>query len=441
MKLRSTSWTSLNVAAWLANTVSGQLCQIPLDTLFSENWQSSLNFHGQYPSPCQVSRSTAFEQTEGPVELSESPTEHLETPKLSTINATAWEQWEFDGTADSGMSGIILAFSRDASYHFFGQGNLRVEFYMILDDGTIIQELDFLEQSTVITCQDSVTGIWNSTGHTYGFQVPRNMSRARVWWSTPRSKGNFAIESDTLPHLADGNLWHDEKGIVQMSPSLFLNQPIAGGRVAVEYTLGKTSLNFTGHGGHGRVWARDSWFTVCDAWNIIRGFAGPYYMAYWRPVSRLNKGVPYCSAQLFKDGELLVGTAKGEVSDTDDYVLFTNDFSANVSGSLADRSTGHFIEFVSPQKGKTWRFKVEHNRVKFNMGLGSGLGLSGFTARVSGGEVMGEQYQGTGFAEQSALPEKIKQWQIWLVYGIGLLGEWKHVLFNLVTRVLSWDGV
>lgn len=99
------------------------------------------------------------------------------------------------------------------------------------------------------------------------------------------------------------------------------------------------------------------------------------------------------------------------------------------------------LEFVSPQKGKTWRFKVEHNRVKFNMGLGSGLGLSGFTARVSGGEVMGEQYQGTGFAEQSALPEKIKQWQIWLVFGIGLLGEWKHVLFNLVTRVLSWDGV
>ncbi|KID93651.1 hypothetical protein MAJ_10386, partial [Metarhizium majus ARSEF 297] len=157
-------------------------------------------------------------------------------------------------------------------------------------------------------------------------------------------------------------------------------------------------------------------------------------MAYWRPVSRLNKGVPYYSAQLFKDGELLVGTAKGEVSDTDDYVLFTNDFSGNVSGSLADRSTGHFIEFVSPQKGKTWRFKVEHNRVKFNMGLGGGLGLSGFTARVSGGEGTGEQYHGTGFAEQSALPEKIKQWQIWVVYGIGLgrLRDW--VVGRMETR-------
>ncbi|KAM0323351.1 hypothetical protein ACHAQA_008944 [Verticillium albo-atrum] len=432
-----TSHVSL-LAAIVFATVSAHSEQIPLNSMFPQEWQTQLSLeHDESPSNCKISQTTAFQQHDGPVDFSESPTEHLETPKLSSINATAWEQWEFDGTAESGMSGIIMGFSRDPSYPFFGQGNLRVEFYMALEDGTVIQELDHLKQSTIITCESSVTGIWNSSGRTYGFHVPTDMSRANVWWATPRSKGSLLIRSDTLPHLADGKLWPAETGTVEMSPSLYLNQPIAGGRVTVNHTLGKKSLQFTGRGGHGRVWAKDSWFKVCDSWNIIRGFAGPYSLALWRPVSRINKGVPYYSAQLFKNGKLLVGTAKGEPSATEDYVLLTNMFSGNVSGSLANRSTGQVVHFVSPSQGKTWRFELQHKRRKFNMGLGAGHGLSGFTGQVTGGEVGVDDFKGMGFAEQAALPLEVKQWQIWIVYGVGLLGEWRSFFFNLATQIFG----
>ncbi|KAK1837782.1 hypothetical protein CCHR01_19597 [Colletotrichum chrysophilum] len=435
--MRSTARAAI-LATIASIAAAGQSEQIPLNSLFPQEWQAHLSFEPEASlSTCKISQTTAFQQHDGPVDFSESTTEHLETPKLSSINATAWEQWEFDGTAESGMSGIIMGFSRDPSYPFFGQGNLRVEFYMALEDGTVIQELDHLKQSTIITCDGSVTGVWNSTGRTYGFQVPTDMSRAKVWWATPRSKGSLTMFSDTLPHLADGKLWPAEAGTVEMSPSLYLNQPIAGGRVVVDHTLGKQRLQFTGRGGHGRVWAKDSWFKVCDGWNIIRGFAGPYSLALWRPVSRINKGMPYYSAQLFKDGELLVGTAKGDPSATEDYVLLTNDFSGNVSGSLADRSTGQVVHFVSPSQGKTWRFELQHKRRKFNMGLGGGLGLSGFTGSVTGGEVGEEDFRGMGFAEQAALPMEVKQWQIWIVYGIGLLGEWRNFFFNLATSILG----
>ncbi|KAI1376084.1 hypothetical protein F4677DRAFT_95426 [Hypoxylon crocopeplum] len=415
--------------------VQAELAQQQIGSLLPVGWDYRLSTGKEASTPCSVSRSAAFEQSEGQVDFSVSTTEHLETPKLSQLNSSAWEQWEFDGVSDSGMAGVIMGFSRDATYHFFGQGNLRVEFYMILEDGTVIQDLDYLQESTIITCQDSVTGIWNSSDRTYGFHVPKNMSRADVWWETSSSKGSLSIESDTPPHLADGKLWpsHAEDATVEMAPSLYFNQPIAGGRVIVEHTRGKNRLQISGRGGHGRLWALDGWFNICDGWDIIRASAGPYTLSMWRPVSRIHRGVPYYSGQLFKNGELIVGTQVGQVSDTDDYVLLDSDYSGNVTGTLEDRSTGHTVRFVSPQSGKTWHFLVEHKRRKFNMGLGGGKGLTGFTNRVTGGEVGGEQYEGVGFSEQVALPEEIKQWQIWVIYGIGFLGNWKNTIRNFVT--------
>jgi hypothetical protein len=55
------------------------------------------------------------------------------------------------------MSGIVVGFSRDASYHFFGQDNLRLEFYMTLDDGTVVQDLDYVDESVVTTCAERLT--------------------------------------------------------------------------------------------------------------------------------------------------------------------------------------------------------------------------------------------------------------------------------------------
>jgi hypothetical protein len=64
--------------------------------------------------------------------------------------------------------------------------------------------------------------------------------------------------------------------------------------------------------------------------------------------------------------------------------------------------------------------------------MGGRLGLSGFTTHAAGGEVGGNEslMEGFGWSEQVALPLKTKQWQIWILYGIGFLGEWKHAYFD-----------
>ncbi|WEW56049.1 hypothetical protein PRK78_001484 [Emydomyces testavorans] len=414
------------------------LVQQPLNDLFPGSWEAEpqIEFRDE-PAACSISHLTAYEQVEGPVAFSTSPTEHLEIPKLSGVNATAWEQWEFDGTDDDGMAGIILGFSRDASYAFFGLGNLRVEFYMVLSDGTVIQELDYLEESTVINCDGAVTGIWNSTKRIYSFHVSKDMSRATVKWETPAAQGRLSLNSFAQPHFPDGSIWPSKDAKTEMAPSLHMNQPIAGGRVVADVNISKKKkMQLNGVGGHGRLWAEGGWFKIVDGFHIIRASAGPYTISYWRPISRLIKGVVYQSAQLFKDGQMLAATQLGEESQGKDYVLFSNDFNGKIRGGLTDKSTGHVLEFVSPNRGRRWRFLVEHMRKKFEMGLGGESGLSGFTNRITGGEIGGQQYEGRGFSEQTVFPETIAKWRIWIVYGIGYFNRGKGFLLK-VARWLS----
>ncbi|RWA09504.1 hypothetical protein EKO27_g5593 [Xylaria grammica] len=444
--------------------IAAQTGQVPIDNLIGDSWGRSDFVAGDGTNTeCIVSRSTAFEQVVGPVDFSDSATHHLEEPRLSKLNSTVWEQWEFDGTASDGMSGIVLGFSRDASYAFFGQGNLRVEFYMILDDGTVIQDLDYVDESIITGCAAHITGIWRSKTRNYGFRVSRDMSRAEAWWETRRSKGRLSIDSDTPPGLADGSLWSSPRdgpgnpsATAELAPKLYMSHPIAGGRAVAEHSIGNKKLSFEGRGAHSRIWAKNSWFEICDGWNAIRAFVGPYTLTYWQPVSRIRKGLRYYSALLFKDGELLVGTSgirsnaatRTGSPDEDnvgggwgkDYAVLTHDFSGQVTGEhRRTGSTGHYIDFVSPRLGgKKWRFLAEHKRKKFDMSMGGGLGLSGFTTRVTGGEVGGDEapMEGFGWSEQVALPTEIKNWQIWIIYGIGFLGEWKHALFDVFHKLL-----
>ncbi|KAI8945066.1 hypothetical protein F4801DRAFT_584760 [Xylaria longipes] len=377
---------------------TSQTGQVPIDSLIGDSWEISESATGDGENTeCKVSRRTAFEQVAGPVGFSDSATYDLEEPRLSALPQ-------------------LFGFSRDASYGFFGQGNLRVEFYMILDDGTVIQDLDYVDESIITSCVDHVTGLWKS-------KILADGSR----WPPPKT--NSKSPSATA----------------ELAPKLYMSHLIAGGQAVAEHSVGSKKLSFEGRGAHSRIWAKDSWFKICDGWNAIRAF---------QPVSRIQKGVAYYSALLFKDGELLVGTSgirsnvitgTGKPNDNAggdkdaDYATLTHDFGVQVTGNLADRSTGHYIKFVSPRLGgKEWRFLAEHKRKKFDMSMGGGLGLSGFTTRVTGGEVGGDEaaMDGFGWSEQVALPMKIKEWQIWIIYGVGFLGELKHTLFDVFQKLL-----
>lgn len=385
---------------------------------------------------CTRSHITAYEQVDGPVEFSTSGSVHPEVPRISAINSAAWDQWEFDAVSDSGLAGITMGFSRDASYAFFGQGNLRVEFYIILADGSVVQELDYVDNSTIMECEYFVRGTWSGSGRTYSFHVSRDMKHAKLQFDSSRVQGSFTLISAAPPHFPDGTLFpSDNPSSTQLAPLLYMSQPIAAGRVEADVTISGKRIRFSGMGGHVRVWALGSWFQITNGWHFLRAMAGPYVISYWQPVSRLNRGVSYFSAQLFKDGEVLLATQTGSASDTEDYVLFTDQHGGELSGALHDRSTGHSLEFVSPVVGKSWRFSVEHMKKEFEMGLGGHTGLTGFTNRVTGGETGGLQYEGRALTEQVVLPETIAQWRIWVVLGIGFLGKGKNALMTVLRRI------
>ena len=425
----------LNLLAWglLLGGSNGFLSQKPLtsSSSFPTDWSYVLD------DSCTVSKSTAFEQVEGPVNFSIDPSEHPEVPKITpVINSTHWEQWEFDTHSESGMSGLMVAFSRDASYAFFGQGNLRVEFYMSTADGSVIQELDYLSESTIVECGNFIVGTFNSTKKRYSFQATKDMKYVKLDFDSPQIRGSANMTSVTPAHFADGTLWESGKTTtksLELSPGLFYSQPVAGAHVEVDALLSSGKrIRYNGQGGHLRLWATNSWFDLCDGWHIIRAMAGPYTISYWEPVSRVNKGVKYYAAQLFHNEELVVSSQIGSVSQ-EDHVLFSDELDGELSGRLADKTTGHVMEFVSPARDQKWRFVIRHIVKDFEMGFGSGTGLSGFANRVVGGEVDGLQYEGRGFSEQVVLPLTIAKWKIWLVFGVGFLQRGKTYVIKAIS--------
>jgi hypothetical protein len=424
------------------SVASLKFAQQPLD--LSGQWQHQFGASDRDGSPCTISRISAFEQAQGPVGLSTSPDEHPESPKLSAINSTAWEQWEFDGVAASGKGSIMMGFVRDPSFPFFRQGNLRIEFYITLEDGTQVQKMEFAEHSTIIDCPGSVRGIWNTSDSFHAFKVSKDMRSANVWWETQRDKGAFALESHTPPVLANGAVWplgegRQAQGVaaVQVSPRFYFNQPISGGKMTAHVQIGKKRMHMTGYGAHCRLWAEDGWFKLCRGWQLVRGYLGPYTVSYFQCLSRVDDWVAYFTAQLFKNGQLLVGTQVGPADGGADHVIFRPDSGGNVTGRLGDKSTGRVLEFVSPARGKTWRFRNRHESKMFEMGFGGGKGATAFVDNVGGGEVgTNEHYEGRGITEQVLLPEEVKVWQMWVLYGISVVGGWKQRLESFVSSIL-----
>ncbi|KAK0513950.1 hypothetical protein JMJ35_003672 [Cladonia borealis] len=425
----------LALVAIFAAVADAFVSQTPLTPPFPTS------LHDEWDDSCSISKSGAFEVFDGPNTFSISPSEHINSVKIKPgINSTNWEQWEFDGLSHTGLSGLLMAFSRDPSYAFFGQGNLRVEFYITLGDGTLIQELDYLQESYIIDCPDFTAGIWNSTDRSYSFHITKDMKYAKLNFDSWRVRGGFTMASSTTPHLADGSPWSPEggkAGATELAPGLFYGLNMGGAAVEVDATLSSgRRIAFSGRGGSTRLWATEGWLAICEGWKVIRAWAGPYSIAFWVLVSRMDKGVKYVSAHLFHDDQLLVGTRLSEVSDTEDYVVDTDVFDGEVKGRYKDQNTGHIFEFVSPTKDKKWTFELQHMITQYEMGAGGGFGMSGFSNRVVGGEVGDLQYEGRGQSEQTYWPVYIEQWKIWLVYGAGFLGKGKTYFLKLVGYVL-----
>lgn len=360
---------------------------------------------------CEVSHVTAYEKSKGrkPVSFSTSPTDDPELPRIVPMNETAGEQWEFDAVSDDGLSGIIFGFYRDPNYSVLGAGNLRMYVELAHPDGERFVQIDYPTESTIESCPGiGWHGEWKGDGYVYSWDVSADFRTARVKWDTPKAKGTVNFSSVALARYADGSTWPSKEASLLTVPHFYWFEPIPVADVTVDAVIEGKSVKWSGVGGHERLWAAFNWFTCLDAMTFVRLKTGPYALSFWEFESWLEKGLQVPSVILAEDGKNIFDSRRTEPSDTEDYFTWQKVYDKDgFSGTLKDKATGFVLDLNSPSRGKQWTFIVTHKNIYFEYFLGEGVGGTGYTATVVGGQVGTQrQWSGSGVTETLKLPVK-----------------------------------
>ncbi|KAI9751191.1 MAG: hypothetical protein M4579_006170 [Chaenotheca gracillima] len=375
-----------------------------------EEWNDKWSESAQEPfsDDCTTSHLKAFEMAKPKTSVfySTGPKDDFEAPKILPLNSTAGEQWEFDGIAEDGLRSFIFGFYRDPNYAILGSGNFRLSVEITHANGTRFAQVDYPSESIVSSCADGTRGVWRSKDFSYTFEINKDMSRARIGLNTPRVKGNVFIKNITPPRYADGSTWPSETASTEAVPFFNWVEPIPVGTVDVDLVVQGETYQFSGMGGHERLWGAFSWFTCLQGMTAVRTMLGPYALSYVSFVSNIEKGLFKPSVVLSENGKQIFSSTLGNESSTEDYVRLTKTYGGAVTGTLRDKVTGYELELVSPETAKHFTFIIEHRNVGFEYILGEGVGGSGFSGSVRGGHIGMEQFDGIAFTEALTFPKK-----------------------------------
>jgi hypothetical protein len=182
------------------------------------------------------------------------------------------------------------------------------------------------------------------------------------------------------------------------------------GEVSFDAVIDGKSVSWSGSGGHERLWGAFNWFTCLDAMTFVRARTGPYALSFWEFESWLEKGLRVPSITLAEDGVPIFNSRRTKPSEEEDYFEWQKVYEKDgggITGSLKDKATGFVLDLSSPSRGKQWTFLVTHKNVYFEYFLGEGVGGTGYTATVVGGQIGTQrQWDGVGVTEILKLPVK-----------------------------------
>ena len=361
--------------------------------------------------PCFTTDVGAFQTVRTPIWFSQSPRDSFERSKLGAVNGSAWEQWYFETVSESSQGAFVMAFSRDPSYKGLGYGVLRVELIFAWENGTRTTMTEFAEQSRVQDCCGSVRGRWSTQESVYQFDVSADLQTATITLDTPSVSGTVTLKSFGPARYPDGAQWPSRTASTELCPGLHFTEAMTAAHADIDLIVQGSKLSFKGLGGHNHVWAPFDWFTIVLGWDLLRGTAGPYAFTLWNPISKLDGGATYQSAMLLENGKPIFTAALRESHTTSeskmDHVLLRRSYGGNVTTPFGDASSGWEISFVSPSSAARWDFTASHQSQIFEVALGDGKGLVGFTDSIVGGRVDGEQFSGYAIYEQVELPPKM----------------------------------
>jgi hypothetical protein len=355
-----------------------------------------------HPAPaCSTSTVTGFETVTGPVNIDTSPLTPFNTPKISPINQTAWEYWYFDAASSDGTSGMTVGFFRDPSLAFLGQGILRVDIDAVLPNGTLFSTIIFVNQSTVTTCPDQTTGLWNtsSAGIEISFTVSSNLQNAKIVVKSPQVSGTLTLDSVAPPLYPAGEHYPSSTASMALGPLIYWNEPIPGAIAHASFTWGGTPFHIDGFGSEVRNWGPFIWDYISKSWYWLHLNVGPYTLVYWSWVSGID-GKTYTTGWLSKCGVEVFSTRNGSPNEAG-YPTMTLLYGNGVHGQIGDNSTGIVLDFVGEENGgNKWHFELNHTNVEFTVPVQVNTKYTRFVNTVKGGELDGEQWTGVGISEQ-----------------------------------------
>ncbi|KAF4539200.1 uncharacterized protein LTHEOB_10364 [Lasiodiplodia theobromae] len=344
-------------------------------------------------------------------------------PKYTDLSTTTWEAWVFDAVdqnppATGGGAGAIeISFFRDATGLFRGREPLRVAFHAQLPGGGDDAAVHFDEhaaETVVEDLGDRIKSVWTSQrsegdkGFSSSFEVCADLSAATLTFDLPEVRGTV-----TFKNVAGGSaVSAKEELFAPLTAKIGHAQPIVSAAVdvALAFTDGR-ELRFAGCGGVDRCVMAAPMPALLEENTYVRGHAGPWTFALLRSVDKLAPDArrnEVIRATVTRDGEVVFSGSTTRLSLTEDYVCLRAAYGGKVRGTFADRSSGFVLDFVAPGTGKHWHFDVQHDAVWWSIPLGpppAKFGNNGFTSKVTGGEVGGEEYSGMAVVGHLQMPQ------------------------------------
>lgn len=353
------------------------------------------------PAACSISNIPASALVSGPVSIDSSPLTPFHSPKLSAINATAWEYWYWDGVSTDGSAGVTLTFFRDPSLVVEGFPILRVSVDAVWSNGTRFNTDIPIEDSTVTVCGPQTTGVWTAQDIEMTFQATDD-AIIEVYMNGASVEGTFTLVSDTRPLYPNGLPYPNPAASVELIPLLNWNEAIPGGFVQTKFVLNGTELSFDGFGGADRNWGSYIWDFVADHWWWVRVQTGPYTLVFWKIVSGIDEKT-HTYAHLLEHGIPIVEFSSTDASESQ--ATLTLLYNGTTHGSFEDTSTGFAIDLNLPA-GESYHFEVEHVNIVFEAPP-SNDEYTRFVNTAMGGKIGAKQFAGVAKSEQNKIVQVI----------------------------------
>ncbi|KUJ17818.1 uncharacterized protein LY89DRAFT_562480, partial [Mollisia scopiformis] len=284
------------------------------------------------------------------ISINTSPLTPFESPRLSAVNYTAWEQWYFDSVASDGSSNTVITFFRDPTSHT-GLGSLWVMHDAVWPNGTRSSSITYVEEAQITHCPSYTYGLWNSSAEnaSFTFNVTTDLKEAAISISTPETKGTWSITTLGPARYPDGFLYPNSNASTLFAPMLWWVEAMPAGDVQTRFDIAGSPIAFTGYGGVDYFAGSFIWDYICKEWYWMRGVVGPYSIVFWKFTSAIDNNT-YTSAFLVQNDTVLFSTQNSkEILATNphaSYAKLSLLYGGKVSATMGANDTGFALDLI-----------------------------------------------------------------------------------------------